>query len=375
MDKEKQSRTIALDIIRIFAFFCVVSVHFFACSGYYEEILLGKRLYVATLIRSFFMICVPLFLLLSGYLMRHKKATKEYYKKLIRILGEYLLASLFCMAFYAISDVGFSFDALRVFLLQIPGIFSFEAAPYSWYVSMYIGLFLLIPFLNILYNGLKSQKEKRLLILTMLLLSGIPDILNSVHITLPWTMIYNDPANVMCILPDWWSGFYPVTYYFIGAYLSEYPLQLPKIKSIIFIVLSNILVGSISFFICRGTTFIWGSWSSHQSLFVVTQAVLVFDLLMQIDVRRIGPQGQKFLSTLSYLSFSAYLVSSNFDSLFYYRIRWIFDWINNNVLLFLVMVPLVFVCSFITSFVLVSIYKLLTKATQYIISHRTRQAC
>lgn len=364
-----------MDIIRIFALLCVVAVHFFLHTGYYEEVLIGEKLYVATLIRSFLLICVPLFLLLSGYLMRHKKATKEYYKKLIRIFGEYLMASLFCMVVYAIFEAGVSVDALRVFLLQIPGIFSFEAAPYGWYVSMYFGLFLLIPFLNILYNELKNQKEKRLLIFTMLLLSGIPEILNSVHITLPWTMVYNDPADVMLIFPNWWTNIYPITYYFIGAYLSEYPLQLSKMKSVIVIVLSSVLLGSISYFICHGTTFIWGSWCSHQSLLVVIPSVLVFDLLLQIDVRRIGSRGEKVLSTLSYLTFSAYLVSSAFDQLFYYHISWIFDWVKNKAMLFLLIVPLVFVCSLITSFVLVSVYKQLVEVIRHIILRCTRKKC
>ena len=32
-------------------------------------------------------------------------------------------------------------------------IFNFTACPNAWYLEMYIGLFLLIPFLNIIYNN------------------------------------------------------------------------------------------------------------------------------------------------------------------------------------------------------------------------------
>ena len=96
MKKPAQQRLPALDIIRIFALFCVVSIHFFLYSGFYEIPVSGVRMYVATVMRSFFRICVPLFLLLSGYLMGSKRPTKSYYGKLPRIIGEYLLASVCC---------------------------------------------------------------------------------------------------------------------------------------------------------------------------------------------------------------------------------------------------------------------------------------
>ncbi len=54
MDKKKQSRNPALDVIRLFAFICVVSVHFFLNSIYYELPVSGSEMYIATLMRTFF---------------------------------------------------------------------------------------------------------------------------------------------------------------------------------------------------------------------------------------------------------------------------------------------------------------------------------
>ena len=34
---------------------------------------------------------------------------------------------------------------------------------YSWYVNMYIGLFILIPFLNTIWQNLKTEKQKKYL--------------------------------------------------------------------------------------------------------------------------------------------------------------------------------------------------------------------
>ena len=70
-----KKRDIGLDLTRIVAFVSVVSIHFFLNSGYYDAPVVGKRMYIMTLGRTFFGICVPLFMLLSGYLMTQTSHT------------------------------------------------------------------------------------------------------------------------------------------------------------------------------------------------------------------------------------------------------------------------------------------------------------
>ena len=67
------------------------------------------------------------------------------------------------------------------------GLRQFTLANYSWYIEMYLGLFLLIPFLNIVYNGLPSQKAKLWLVITMLILTALPAVVNIYNFdTLSW---------------------------------------------------------------------------------------------------------------------------------------------------------------------------------------------
>lgn len=65
-------RDTSLDFIRIIALISVISIHFFRHIGYYNLTLQGRWVYVLTLARSFFRVCVPLFLILTGYLMNKK---------------------------------------------------------------------------------------------------------------------------------------------------------------------------------------------------------------------------------------------------------------------------------------------------------------
>lgn len=215
-----------MDIIRLFALFTVISVHFFLNNEFYNTVVDCPRMYVMVAMRTFFMICVPLFLVLSGYLLKNKKPTKQYYSKLFYTVGIYVLASFACGAYDFIkSPETFSFMG------TVWGIFNFTTANYSWYVEMYIGLFLLIPFLNLLYNNLETQKQKLWLLGTMLILTAVPTFLNSFQIlNFDWWLNPASNANYDFIFPDHWISIYPVTYYFIGCYLRDCPIKLPPRK-------------------------------------------------------------------------------------------------------------------------------------------------
>lgn len=92
---------------------------------------------------------------------------------------------------------------------------------YSWYVNMYIGLYLLIPFLNRLWQVL-DKEEKILLISVLIMSTALPSIVNVFD-------FYTDGAfrnsgfstKYSQIVPDWWKNSYPLTYYFIGTYLKS----------------------------------------------------------------------------------------------------------------------------------------------------------
>mgnify|MGYP000183442649 CR=1 FL=1 len=66
-----------LDLIRIFSLFCVAGIHFFLNSGFYSQMVSGKRMFIMCIFRSFFIICVPMFITLTGYLMNKKTPKPE----------------------------------------------------------------------------------------------------------------------------------------------------------------------------------------------------------------------------------------------------------------------------------------------------------
>lgn len=120
-----------------------------------------------TFMRTAFMICVPLFLLITGYLMNSKELNVKYYHGIIHTLQIYIVSTILCILFeryYLHNNLSIKYAVFSIFGGDIA---------YSWYVEMYIGLFLLIPFLNILYHGLETQKRKQFLIVTLLFLYSL----------------------------------------------------------------------------------------------------------------------------------------------------------------------------------------------------------
>lgn len=355
-------RNPAADLIRILAFFLVVSVHFFLYNGFYSQIVVGKRMFIMTLMRSFFIICVPLFITLSGYLLNRKKLEKNYYKRISKIIITYILASLLCVL-YSIVFLKQDLTIKNIIL----NIFNFSAAQYSWYIEMYLGLFLLIPFLNIVYNALPSQKSKIWLILTFVILTSLPPVLNIYNLTsFDWLALPSSSTIMNKILPSWWQGIYPITYYYIGCYLSEYGLKIRKSLNLLLIALSTIISGTFCYWRSYKTKFIWGSWCGYQSLFNVVLTILVFAFIINTNFDKMPSGLAKFFQKISGLCLGGYLVSWIFDKALYPTLLEKVPDVHERLEYYVVIVPMVFVLSLLASYLLSKIQLIIEKIFSFI---------
>lgn len=354
---QQVKRSPAADLIRILALFLVISVHFFLNNGFYTQIVENKRMYVMTIMRSFFIICVPLFIMLSGYLLRKKQLEKSYYKRIFKIVITYLLASLMCVA-YAVVFQEKDLSAKDIVL----NILKFKAAKYSWYIEMYMGLFLLIPFLNIAYNNLPSKKSKIWLIISMVILTSLPAVLNIYDLTsFNWLAQPSSTTTMNKVIPAWWQTLYPVTYYFIGCYLSEYGLKINKALNFLLILLWGTLSGIYCCWRSYKVKFISGAWCSYQSLFNVVLTLLVFVFIININYDKTPRWLAKFMQKVSGLSLGAYLVSWIFDSELYPVLAEKVPVVTKRLEYYVIIVPALFVLSLLASWVLSVIQLIIEK--------------
>lgn len=339
-------RNVNLDIIRSVAVFFVISVHFFLYNGFYSTPIAGEKLFIATFMRTFFRVCVPLFMLLTGYLMNKKQLSEKYYGGLLKTLLTYLFSALLILVYCII------FLRQRVtFADAVFDILGFTH--YSWYIEMYIGLFLIIPFLNIIYNNLESKKQKLFLIAVLVVLTVLPSVFNIFD--------FNSERIIFCptevsqckkLIPEWWVGIYPVTYYFLGAFISEYNdgIRLSSGKLFLIFVTSAFIFGCFNYWSSYGVNFIWGKWNDWFSFQNLFDSVIFFLCLIRLNTERIPLLLRKVFYTVSELSLGAYLLSWIFDNAIYRMLGDRISVVGYGLCYFPITVTAVFFCSLALSF-------------------------
>ena len=350
---ENKQRSCNLDLIRVFALLTVVSVHFFWDGTFYDQVIDSPYMVFPLCVRNFSMICVPLFLMLSGYLLKNRKPCKSYYCKLFQTVGIYLLSSIaYCILVYCLRREEFSLGK------AIRGIFAFETLSYAWYIEMYIGLFLMIPFFNMAYGNC-SDKGKKLLVITALILTALPSLLNiwRPH-DLSWWLRPGSSNEYFEIAPDQWEAMHFFTFYFIGAYLRDFPLKLKPLPTLLLAVGVCLVGGVFTYYRCYGYIFAGWAWTSYQSVLTTVQSVLVFHFLNSLDLSKLGNGWKKLLKKLSSWVLGAYLCSSFFDEYFYPQLVEAQPVFLRSFLYYPVMVAAVAVCSIAVSVPVTEFYHL-----------------
>ena len=332
-----QTRNSGLDIIRSFAILFVISGHFLMNTSFNSSLFGGYSLFIQAMAKMLFIIGVPLFLLLTGYLNTNKSINKKYYKGGIRVIVSYLLFSLITIIFrkhYLHEELTWIQWGLKVL--------DFSAIPYGWYIEMWIGLFLLTPFLNLLYKAIPNRKQKLILIGTLYIMTALPDLLNRYGLHL---------------VPGFWQQCFPLTFYFIGAYLHEYKPVINK-KWAWLIILGICLINPLFNLIFVHNHTLIQICGSSNGVFGVPVAVLFFLIFYQMDTH--STISKKILTEISILSLDMYLCCYIFDAIYYPYFKGHY-FVNQSQfgLYFFILVPLVFISSFIVAWGKKRIFKLL----------------
>ncbi len=364
-EKRLESRNASLDIVRIVAVFLVNSVHFFLYNGFYSETVQGIPMYIMSIMRTFFTTCVPLFMILTGYLMCRKTLNKGYYKGIRKTLIIYGIATLACML-YKTFALGEEFTLGKVVL----DFLSFKGATYSWYIEMYIGLFLIAPFLNLIYNNLKTQRQKQILVFTFFAVTILPTIFNIHIFTNPqWWANPTISEDYNKLMPSWWGMTYPVAYYFVGAYLREFGMKIKTRTLLIGFLITLVVFSTYNFYRNYGSTFKYGNlinWGCFET-YVLTCGLFV--LLTRIPTVNMNAKVKWCLWKVSDLALGIYLISYIFDHIIYYNYlnKYILT-LNEKLPYYFVVVPIVFVLSAIASGLMNVVASYVVKAYEAIVS-------
>ena len=309
---ETKVRFAGIDIVKIVALILVVTVHAFLHTGFYSTPISFSFGAFQMIFRWIAFCCVPLFMTVTGYLMSRKTLKPGYYSGILRVLLIYLFISIInvifniCFHHYSYTLWGF-----------IRGLFMYSDAQYSWYVEYYFCLYLLIPFINQAYHGMRTRRNKRIMLITVCFL----------FLFAQSFFVGTDVYTQIKPFPSFFTRGYPFAYYLIGAYLRDYPPKPAprrKWKYLALYCAALLWVSVITFYQCRHNTENGGTWRSwHNDDYaawpVAIMTVMLFLMLFDLKIR--SKTLCAVLKRLSNATFAAYLISYLFDSVQYKKLN------------------------------------------------------
>ena len=281
--------------------------------------------------------------------MCNKKYTKTYPCGIIKTLSLYIIASLFCMSVKAMF-FGYQYSFRDIFFNLI----KFSGAGYSWYIRMYIVLYIVIPFVNFIWNFRSDKKYHQCLTLGIIIITILPSILN----------ITAD------VVPDHLGSLYPVTYYLIGAYIKKYDIKIKRLYNFIALILCVIGFGTVNYILNMGETFVdirlvkWGSVEN------IIDGILVFAFFLHMPLENIHKWCEKAILKISELSLVIYLISECFDKCFYGILNSKVPIMQQRLEWYPVIVFAVFTCSMFFAQIIVWIYDYISDLAQSLLKRK-----
>ena len=329
-------RVCGLDLVRVTAIYFVMAHHFFVLYTPYRSVTCrGLSLCIQGMINSVFMVGVPLFMMLTGYLNINKTPTKKYYKGMVRVLVAYLIFSIVNILFRS-----YYLGEEQSLIQWIFAILNFSAIPYAWYIEMWIGLALLTPFLNYLWHAIPSMKQKLLLIATLFVMTALPDLGNRYG---------------MYLFPAYFAqACYPLMFYFMGTFIREYQPTIKAWLGCCMILGMALITPMFNVVVYRGTHDLVEIAGGPGGVFYTWIAVSIFLMLYRRDIS-VKPI-KRWVTHCSMVSLEMYLCCYMFDQLYYpwFKERF-FETQAQFLPWFFVIVPLIF----FSSYAVASIYNCL----------------
>lgn len=290
-EEEEHARQTGPDLVRVYAVCAVILIHGLLNCRYYSNPMAGETMFLFTVLRWALFPCVVLFFMLSGFFLRHKKLTLRWYGRLFG-LGITYFAVTFAASVVENRGIHIKAWLSKAILYN-----------YSAFFGQYIWLCLLIPFLNTCWNGL-TDTGKQILCVTCV---GLTSLAPSFRAMIPQIVLET----------------YPVTFYFLGAYIADRKPKCNKKRLSICLAVWLLAVSAASFVFSRGEAFSWqfqaASGIGYQMFSNVVIATLIFLLLYDVKIRSKGVK--KALAAISALSFEIYLFGLVSDNVWLFALR------------------------------------------------------
>lgn len=267
------------ELLRIIAMFAIIGYHFYLQTPIYTMPADTFSHFAGMLLGSFGRAAVNLFVMIGAWHLM------ELPFRSIRIVRLYLTALFYTVTVSGIVVLLSHADAGTAYKVMIRAVFPFTASP-LWFISDYLFLLLLSPFLNLLIHGLSRKSYCYLTAVLLLVFSVIPTIANLI----PGLNVY----KFYIVKSD--MGWMTALYLIVG-YLKIYPpamlnsgkvalngtlLLIAGCAALCFLDCFLLKYASLEFSAKKVHAFLEFSFFDLSSVFNVMLSVLMFELFRTV---------------------------------------------------------------------------------------------
>lgn len=286
-----KAREANMELLRIVAMLMVITLH---CVGrgllLSNSVISNVNLLLIQFLDSFSLTANSLFILLTGYYYIGKKFNL---RKILSLWGKTLFYCILIFTIYSILNLKTNF--LNSFFPVFSGAY--------WFITSYIALYFIMPFLNIAINKF-SQKQCKFLIIFLVILMGV------IRIIFNPADLFNSTFMHMIVI------------YIIGAYIKKYVKIEPNkqyfikyvLVAIIFTVAITIL--NVLVHIVPKTLDVWIIMANILSYFrnFINIILVYMAILLFMKFKTINIKSNKLSKLILYISpsvFSIYIIHDN----------------------------------------------------------------
>lgn len=290
-----------IELLRIFAACGVIILHYNngRIGGGFSAVEDGSlNQGIMTFFELLFICAVNLYVLISGYFMR-SSMKRDFLKPIELLVQLFVFETAFCLIKELPSGNGISFKTLLSYY-----------TPSYWFVFVYIALYLISPYVNLVWRSLDEKKKKTLLAILIGLFSIYPIITDIIQYHYDEEISGITTVGLMGSQQGYTIIIF-VLMYLIGCYLKDLDDKKTVFKQG---VLAGLFI--LNIFLLFGWTYIERAITGkdimattaimYENPFVISAAVIIFLLFKNM---KLG--SSKVINRLATASFPAYLIHIN----------------------------------------------------------------
>ena len=280
-----KTRNSNIELLRFIAMLSIITLHFLSHGGVLDSLERGSiYYYLAYFIRFITALATNTYVLISGYFLSDSNFK---FSRPIKIAVQMIFYSV--LIYLALCLFGFlDFEFIEFITSGLP----FLSRDW-WFASVFLGLSLISPFLNILVNAM-NKKQHIFLVVFLLLLISVPHM----------SYVFSLGAGTGLV---WF-----VVLYFTGAFIKKYPEVFSNIKIFVAILVSY-LVFVVGVLVAVNVLHInkisLNNFYDNNSIFVYLASVSVFVIFTFLKIK--NEILSKVINLFASVSFGVYLIHDN----------------------------------------------------------------